>query len=459
MNMCWDADLHGRGRERWLIIEQLHAARREKNGVILLDGSRGSGKSTLLRHIAGMAEKWSFDVIAGPAGQHRRLLLAASLANGIARFRPFHGTASRNTGERCAGVLSETIDAELGRQAAGVGRDMAGPRPVLIALDDVTWNDPDVCSALAGLPLAATSRPVLWLFAGRTESRPDGPPGGAGALRLTLGPLSPHDAARLAAARLGGVPDSRLGRLVQACGGHPGLLTATLDTLIACGGYRVSHGTARLTAEPPPRRVLTALLREDPRLSGRARELAAVVAARPHALRLSELMRLPYEAAVHMMPAVREAVDAGVLVADGGQLRFRHPLLREAACLLLSDRVPPRPGTYRATQPGLVPEQAPAPAAVAPIGLHTRDKVEHGLLTRTERNIVLLVADGLTNRQIASRINRSPHTVNFHLRKIFRKLGVSSRAELAGTHLHLLHAVDEPQPMPRTQENRTADAR
>ncbi|MEV6848471.1 helix-turn-helix transcriptional regulator [Actinoplanes sp. NPDC051411] len=49
-----------------------------------------------------------------------------------------------------------------------------------------------------------------------------------------------------------------------------------------------------------------------------------------------------------------------------------------------------------------------------------------------ERRIAQLVADGLTNGQIANRIGLSAHTVNYHLRKMFRRLGISSRTELAG---------------------------
>lgn len=52
-------------------------------------------------------------------------------------------------------------------------------------------------------------------------------------------------------------------------------------------------------------------------------------------------------------------------------------------------------------------------------------------LTETERAIAELVGAGLTNRQTAKRMYLSPHTVNYHLRSIFRKLGVSSRIELA----------------------------
>jgi len=51
-------------------------------------------------------------------------------------------------------------------------------------------------------------------------------------------------------------------------------------------------------------------------------------------------------------------------------------------------------------------------------------------LTDTERAIADLVAQGLTNRQIAERVFVSRHTVDFHLRSIFRKVDVTSRIDL-----------------------------
>jgi DNA-binding CsgD family transcriptional regulator/tetratricopeptide (TPR) repeat protein len=51
-------------------------------------------------------------------------------------------------------------------------------------------------------------------------------------------------------------------------------------------------------------------------------------------------------------------------------------------------------------------------------------------LTAAELGIARLVADGLTNQQIAARIRRSPHTVDSHLRNIFGKLGINSRVAL-----------------------------
>ncbi|MCX4904533.1 LuxR C-terminal-related transcriptional regulator [Streptomyces sp. NBC_00878] len=52
-------------------------------------------------------------------------------------------------------------------------------------------------------------------------------------------------------------------------------------------------------------------------------------------------------------------------------------------------------------------------------------------LTRTEEKVALLVARGLTNRQVASELFVSPHTVGFHLRQIYRKLTIQSRVDLA----------------------------
>jgi len=58
-------------------------------------------------------------------------------------------------------------------------------------------------------------------------------------------------------------------------------------------------------------------------------------------------------------------------------------------------------------------------------------------LTAREVEILRLVAQGLTDAQVAEQLVISPRTVNFHLTSIYSKLGVSSRS--AATHYVIEH--------------------
>jgi DNA-binding CsgD family transcriptional regulator/tetratricopeptide (TPR) repeat protein len=65
-------------------------------------------------------------------------------------------------------------------------------------------------------------------------------------------------------------------------------------------------------------------------------------------------------------------------------------------------------------------------------------------LTDTEVRVSDLVAEGLTNPQVAARMFLSRHTVDFHLRQIFRKLAIGSRVDLTRLALEAKSRTQSP---------------
>ncbi|MEU1818973.1 AAA family ATPase [Streptomyces roseifaciens] len=86
-----------------------------------------------------------------------------------------------------------------------------------------------------------------------------------------------------------------------------------------------------------------------------------------------------------------------------------------------------RPPADRAADPRAEDRRLP-PAAPAPA---LRQE-----LTGAELRVAALAADGLPNRAIASRLSVTPRTVELHLTKTYRKLGIQGRAELAAALGH-----------------------
>ena len=63
--------------------------------------------------------------------------------------------------------------------------------------------------------------------------------------------------------------------------------------------------------------------------------------------------------------------------------------------------------------------------------VRTRTVATRDELTSQERQIARLARDGLSNSDIGARLFLSPRTVEWHLHKVFAKLGIHSRHELA----------------------------
>jgi len=83
----------------------------------------------------------------------------------------------------------------------------------------------------------------------------------------------------------------------------------------------------------------------------------------------------------------------------------------------------------------MMPEQAieyslSAEEPVLPPPVAHRSGRGSAALTPREEEVTVLVSRGLTNRQIASELVVSEHTVANHVAKILRKLGLSSRSQI-----------------------------
>lgn len=111
---------------------------------------------------------------------------------------------------------------------------------------------------------------------------------------------------------------------------------------------------------------------------------------------------------------------AGVALARGDTAKSEKYLSLWAD---LNERLDAAPAAPEITT---VPEIPNAPKESLPAASE-----EWSVLSRREQTVARLVVQGLTNQQIAKRIRCSPETVKFHLRNIFRKLGIGSRVEIA----------------------------
>ncbi|MCS7481271.1 LuxR C-terminal-related transcriptional regulator [Umezawaea endophytica] len=80
---------------------------------------------------------------------------------------------------------------------------------------------------------------------------------------------------------------------------------------------------------------------------------------------------------------------------------------------------------------GVPQVERPEPALVRPRDGQAVDAIDHDPLTPHERRIALMMLEGKTNRQIAEHFSVSTRAVELHITRIYRKLEIGRRAQLA----------------------------
>ena len=117
----------------------------------------------------------------------------------------------------------------------------------------------------------------------------------------------------------------------------------------------------------------------------------------------------------HEIRAILE--EAGIAIADDGASFDREPPASMPAVSILA---------------GDEEGEIPASAEAGESGATERATLIEPLTAR-ELQVLELVAEGQSNREVAERLAISHHTVKFHLAAIYGKLGVTTRAELVRT--------------------------
>ncbi|HEV2069808.1 MAG TPA: AAA family ATPase [Acidimicrobiales bacterium] len=160
--------------------------------------------------------------------------------------------------------------------------------------------------------------------------------------------------------------------------------------------------------------------------------VGAVPTARGAALRCRGLVTGDPDVLLAAVEAYRQGprpVERGWACEDAGQALVRSGRKTEAAGLLDEALAVygdvgatwdiERAGSLRATLGGPVPRTIPRPQR------------GWASLTPSESKVAELVADGLSNQEVADTLVISRYTVETHLKRVYAKLGVRSRAELA----------------------------
>lgn len=220
---------------------------------------------------------------------------------------------------------------------------------------------------------------------------------------------------------------------------HPGHLpyeSDLVEALVRCG--ETDRATQRAQQQ-----AAVASTWPDPLVRGLAERSLGLVADDP----ASETQH--FDRSLQFLDEARSPIEwARTELCRGERLRrsrrraAAHEPLQRAATALRS--VGARPWLT------LVEAELRAAGAHDPHGNGTEVSTAAHDLTLRERDIARSVAEGHTNREVAAALHLSPKTVENHLSRIYAKLGVRSRTELA----HFMHELDQRHPVEPTPRQR-----
>jgi DNA-binding CsgD family transcriptional regulator len=304
--------LVGREAETAALERLLTAARLGTSGALLLRGEAGIGKTALLEHAAATAGE--FRILRATGIESEAELPFATLHQLLRPLQDRIDHLAEPQARALRGALGLAHEPEADRFLAGVGTltllgDAAEERPVLALLDDAAWFDRSSADALGFVARRLEAEGVVMLFAVRDElARPFTIPG---VNELRVERLADADARALVA---DGVDSTRREEVLARARGNP---LALLEL-----GRPAANGDA------PPSGAEQAFAARVARLPENTQALLLVAAAdstRSLAVVGAAARVLGLDAG-----ALEPAELDGLVLADGGTIEFRHPLVRSA---------------------------------------------------------------------------------------------------------------------------------
>ncbi|WP_329204806.1 LuxR C-terminal-related transcriptional regulator [Streptomyces sp. NBC_00683] len=360
-----------------------------------------------------------------------------------------------------AGHLARRCGAEV---VDGLGAPVSRLRtPALVLLDDAQRLPDGAASAIGALRAQLADRAVVWVLSrtpGADVAQTDIGLCGAAAVqeRLLVGPLSERASQLLASDAAGCGHQALTARQVEEAGGHP----ATLMALAARSrDPAVSDSTGPAGYSSEVKHLVDRLLQT---CSPACRRTVRIAAVFGRDISFDSLSRVAELSPVALLKDFDEATAAGLIRCEGAGYAFSSELFWRVVRSTVPAQVQevmlrqtaawasvPRPQTSVRDPAVVVAPSADGASGPQPDWAAGQDtgtvagdvpgREKWPALTEQQQTIASLAADGLTNRQIGERIFLSPHTVNYHLRKVYGTLRVASRIELSKVvHLTLAGA-------------------
>src|SRR6266545_3973893 len=335
----FDSEIFGREEELASVADALAVQGLPR--AVLLEGEAGIGKTTLWQRAVSDGSSVYTVLSCRPAESEAQLsfaalydLLGETIQDTLPELPP-----PRRRALEVALRLADTSGAAHDRMATSFGfldalHILARSSPLLIAIDDVQWLDPQSRLLLEFAFGRLEDDPVGILLSGREHIDIEDMLGSARVERVALGPLSLGAMGQLVRDRLGiALPRLTLRRIHEASGGNPFF---ALELTRALGGGPAPPPDAALPLTPGLEGLLERRLADVP---PEVAELLLVCAASA-----APTSALVSQAGAHGN-ALEDAIARDLLVADAERLRFSHPLIASAVYHGASD--PERRATHR----------------------------------------------------------------------------------------------------------------